>query len=292
MIPESARSILDEAERLDGTPPMSDQALLAASQGRRELREFDGDAVGILGEGEVDLVVRPTARGRGVGRAAFAELIAAADRQAPGELRAWAHGDNPAAEALLRGAGFEPIRTLYRLALDPSALVTAIEGSRALPKGFALETFDHVSPWHSEEWVRVNAAAFTDHPEQGAVTLQDFATLTAEPWFDPEDLIFAIDERGAQEGAGEGRVAGYTWIKTTRSEGVETELYVLGVDPDYAGRGLGAALLGATLRRMAEHDPDRITLYVDDDNENAVTLYRRAGFEVDQRSTQWLRPAP
>ena len=71
----------------------------------------------------------------------------------------------------------------------------------------------------------------------------------------------------------------------------DTELYVLGVDPKFAGIGLGAALLGETLRQMQLHEPNRITLYVDGDNTNAVDLYLRAGFEVEQRSVQYLRRA-
>lgn len=293
MISESARSVLAESERLDGTPPVSDQALLAASQDRRRLFEFDGDALGILGEGEIDLVVRPDARGRGVGGAALAELLRVQDRERPGELRAWAHGENPAAEALLHRTGFAPIRTLYRLALDPATLPGAIAESRPLPEGFRLESLARTGRARAEEWVRVNAAAFADHPEQGGVTLDDFEALTREPWFDAEDLILAVDERAGDGG----RLAGYTWIKTVRDDGpeapsTETELYVLGVDPAYAGRGLGAALLGETLRRMSERRPDRVTLYVDGDNGNALALYERAGFGIEQRSTQWLRPSP
>ncbi|MGI8393711.1 mycothiol synthase [Leucobacter sp. W1038] len=294
---ESVRALVAEAERTDGTAPFSDQALLAASRGTRTLIAFDDGeatrdhttgsrspvAVGVCGEGELDLVVRPDARGAGVGSAALAHLLAEADRETPTPLRAWAHGENPAASALLRGAGFAPVRTLYRLALDPARLAAAITESRAMPAGFGIEPFNPASHEHAESWVRVNAAAFADHPEQGGVTDADFAALRAEHWFDPEDLILARDESN-------GSLAGYTWIKTVRQgELVEAELYVLGVDPVYAGRGLGAALLGETLRRMSEHHPTRITLYVDGSNEHALALYTRAGFTVDTVSTQWLR---
>ena len=43
-----ARKILEEATHYDGTPPVSDQALLAVTQGRRRLFE-EPDAIGIIG---------------------------------------------------------------------------------------------------------------------------------------------------------------------------------------------------------------------------------------------------
>ncbi len=300
----SARRLFDAAERADGTSPVSDQAMLGTTQGRRELFLFstgtdsggaDGDdpvAAAILGEGELDLAVRPEARRRGIGRAALDHLLDRVDRGDVHELRSWAHGENPAAHALLEPAGFEPIRTLYRLALDPALLETALAGSRPLPAGFRAVTFDPGDPAHAASWVRVNSAAFATHPEQGSITLEDFAALTAEPWFDPDDLVLAFDEST-------GELAGSTWVKTVRTPAepgaaaeTETELYALGVDPAYAGRGLGAALLGETLRRMRQHDPQRITLYVDGTNTRARELYHRAGFEVDAVSTQRLRTRP
>jgi len=284
--------VLETAERADGMPPVSDQALLAARHGQRRLFGVVGpagalDGVAILGEAELDLVVRPEARGRGLGSAALAGLLEQHERDAAGaaghELRAWAHGENPAATALLERAGFSPVRSLLRLALPVDRLSDAIAEARALPAGFRIAGFDPADDGQADSWVRVNAAAFADHPEQGSVTHGDFRALTAEPWFDPDDLRLAFDERS-------GSLAGYSWIKTVREAGAgtETELYVLGVDPAYAGRGLGAALLGETLRRMSEHSPDRISLYVDGDNDSARALYDRAGFAVDQRSTQWL----
>ncbi len=316
---ERLREIIRAAEQVDGTPPISDQAMLAAKQGERALFGIASDSekvetgpqfagVGIIGEGEVDLVIHPAARGRGLGTAALNEMISIQDHATPRsddslaaptnmstvrppaafELRAWAHGENPAATALLARAGFAPIRSLYRLALDPAKLDTAIETSRTMPDGFRLAAFDTTDRAQAEAWVRVNAAAFASHPEQGGVTLEDFENLEREPWFAPEDLILAFDTTQQETAEGD-RLAGYAWVKTTHDgDSTHTELYVLGVDPEYAGRGLGAALLGATLRRMAEHSPDHITLYVDGDNENARALYDRVGFDTDQLSRQWL----
>ena len=289
----AVRALLDTAERTDGATPVSDQAVAGAAQGHRRVLAFGQDpasapeAVGILGAGELDLVVRPVARGRRVATAALAELLALPE--ASGEVRAWVHGENPAAEALLRAAGFEPVRSLLLMTLpvdrlpedspDPAAIIRAA--------GFASPAADLSDEAQLADWVRVNALAFADHPEQGAMTAADFATIAREPWFSADDVLLAAD--GSDPAA---PIVGFAWVKTVREEaGTECELYVLGVDPARAGRGLGGALLDATLARMAAHRPDRVSLYVDGTNVNAIRLYERVGFAVERGSRQWLRSA-
>jgi len=281
-ITANVRSILDEAERFDGTSPVSDQALIAAARGDRTLIDF-GDAVGIVGHGELDLVVRPDARGRGIGRAALQSLLEV--HHTEGALRAWAHGENPAAVRLLNAAGFVSVRVLLRMTLDASLLPGAVASARPLPDGFAVRAFESTKQRDADEWVRVNAAAFASHPEQGKMTRADFDALTAEPWFDAQDLRLAFKGQGGDRDT----LAAFSWVKTVRDEsGTETELYAIGVDPPFAGHGLGAAMLGETFRRMSDHEPNRISLYVDADNTQALSLYERAGFRVEQRSEQYL----
>ncbi|WP_053385173.1 mycothiol synthase [Leucobacter celer] len=293
---ESARELIAAAEAADGRSPVSDQALLAAAQGQRALLLFaeqggarDPSAVGIIGQGEVDLVVHPDERGRGIGAAALGILLARGAGSESSELRAWAHGDNPAADALLKRAGFEPVRSLYRMALDPALLPIGGPDPLALPvpPGLRLRAFDPERPGDPAAWVRANAAAFAAHPEQGRITEADFALMRQEEWFDAGDLILLAEEPGDE-------LAGSTWIKTVRSESgepEECELYAVGVRPEYAGRGLGGLLLDVTLARMAQHGPTRVTLYVDGENERAVRMYEHASFTIDSRSRQWSRPA-
>ncbi|RGE18784.1 mycothiol synthase [Leucobacter sp. wl10] len=283
---DAAREVVAAAESFDGASPLSDQAMLAAARGRRALLLFSEPgrsvrpaAVGVIGQGELDLVVRPEDRGRGIGSTALRLLL----EHETGELLAWAHGENPAAETLLRGAGFDPVRSLYRMALDPALLPGDGRDPLALPAppGLRLRAFEPDRPADAAAWVRANAAAFADHPEQGRITEADFALMRQEEWFDPADLILLADDDS-------GELAGSTWIKAV---GAEAELYAVGVRPEYAGRGLGRLLLDVTLARMAQHSPERVTLYVDGENERAVRMYEHASFTLDSRSRQWRRRA-
>lgn len=65
----------------------------------------------------------------------------------------------------------------------------------------------------------------------------------ASDWYRDEDLLVARDATG--------RLVGHHWTKLTTSQGeTRGEVYVLGVDPSYVGRGAGRALPGAGIGEM------------------------------------------
>ena len=130
-----------------------------------------------------------------------------------------------------------------------------------------------------EDWLSLNGRAFASHPEQGRVSRADLDALLDEPWFDAGDFLLLHDG---------GRLAGFCWLKVDGSEG---EFYVVGVDPDHQGEGLGRKLAVAGLDRLRERGIRSAHLYVEGDNLAAVRLYRSLGFADDSVDIQYRSAA-
>ena len=265
---------LAEAARLaDGVAPLSEHGMLrlrydGSDGGRDFIVMTGGEIAGYAyldppsgeGEGEVtgELVIHPEHRRQGLGRALTGELAVAAGGHV---LRLWAHGDLPAAAALARTAGFERFRALWQMRRSLGEPLAA----PALPAGRALRTF--VPGQDEDEWLKLNGRAFAKHPEQGGWTRHDLDLREREPWFDPAG--FFIAER-------DGRMTGFHWTKVHDPN--MGEVYVVGVDPDEQGSGLGRALTLAGLRHLRDLGVDQAMLYVDEDNVPAIRMYEGLGF--------------
>ena len=252
-----------EAEQYDGVAPFDEATLRAVERHPDRVRTFaEDDGCAVLTEGpqglELGVVVRPSARRRGIGGSLVRQAL---DEAGDGTALAWSHGNHPAAAALAARFGFEKVRELWVMRRPGRVEVEA----PALPDGYGLRSYE---PSDADEVVRVNAAAFAAHPEQGAMDADELAERMAEPWFDPAGLLVV-------EGP-DGRLAGFHWTKRHSAE--LGEVYVIGVDPSAQGLGLGRTLLLAGLRHLAQQGVDEVLLYVESDNAPAIALYDKHGF--------------
>lgn len=263
--------IADAAAEADGADPLDEAARMALADGLAEVVAED-DGFAVVREGDVALAVHPGARGHGVGSALLARVEEAYGAE---RLVAWSHGNHPAAARLAASHGWQRVRDLWVMRRPTSSPVPPL----VAPDGVTIRSYRDSD---AADVVRVNAAAFAHHPEQGAMDLDNLARRMAEPWFDPAGLLVAEDATG---------LLGFHWTK--QHDAGLGEVYVVGVDPAAQGRGLGKLLTLAGLHHLAGLGVEEVLLYVESDNAPAVAVYSGLGFTHADTDThvQYARAA-
>lgn len=183
-----------------------------------------------------------------------------------GRLSWWVDEPTDQVHSFAHGLGLTPMRGLHEM-------------RRRLPaeRHASVETRSFVPGVDDENWLAINNRAFAGHGEQGGWTRETLATRVAEPWFDADG--FRLHELGD-------RLAAFCWTKLHHDlDPVVGEIYVIAVDPDFHGRGLGRELTLAGLDSISARDVSVANLYVDADNVAAVGLYETLGFTI-HRSRQ------
>jgi mycothiol synthase len=212
-------------------------------------------------------VVAPGSSLADVGRELVDAALGDVRERGDGPIELLVLGAGDAWHAVAAGLGLRAARELWQLRRSlPAAAPRWPPGVRVLP----------FEPGADEdEWLVVNNRAFADDPDQGGWSRETLEGREREPWFDPAGFLLAFDDRG---------LAGFCWTRVhppVPPLEVETvgEIYVIGVDPDRQGTGLGRALVLAGLQDLHERRgaTDGV-LFVDAGNEAAVSLYRSIGF--------------
>jgi mycothiol synthase len=256
---EIARISAASAEA-DGADPLDEGAWRRLEHHADELDvRVERGAGFTVADGELlHLVVAPDHRRTGLG----GRLLAAALTGAVHPWSAWSHGDHPAAAALARTNGFARVRDLWVMRRSLAGLGDVERHDQNA--SYEVRSFQ---PGDEAELLRVNGAAFADHPEQAGMDADELAERMAEPWFDPADLFVAVEGD---------RMYGFHWTK--RHSATLGEVYVVGIDPDAQGKGLGRILVDVGLRHLRSLGLDDVLLYVEADNVPAVRLYDGLGF--------------
>lgn len=282
--------LLDAAARADGRRPLSDHLYLDLVGGGHDgfagLVAWEPGHEHPIGYAQIskgndshvfELVVHPHHRyematiGPELLDSALELVRAEGGGRRGGKVNWWVFEPTSAHRSLADAAGMTQTRTLLQM-------------RRPLPteRHSTIETRAFVPGSDDEAWLAVNNRAFADHAEQGGWTPDTFAQRRQESWFDPEG--FRMYER-------DGRLAGFCWTKVHHGDDLDGdpdqdhandlgEIYVIAVDPDFHGLGLGSELTLAGLDHLADRGTTTALLYVDADNEGAVQMYRRLGFDV------------
>ena len=283
LTPEQAdlvRALAARAEAADGIDPLNEEARFALRDGTGEhvlLTGPPGTAAGYLqwqpSYGTAQVVVDPDHRRRGLGTSLLAVLddrpSPAAGPQGSDVSGIWAFGDLPPARGFAQANHLAPTRSLLIMERSLAGIAAP-----AVPDGLSLRGYTDAE---AGQLLAVNAAAFSHHPEQGALDADGLAARMAEPWFDPAGLILGFDAEG---------LAGFHWTKQVGDTG---EVYVIGVAPRTQGRGYGKVLLQAGLAHLRNTGSERVLLYVDSAEDVAVRMYESAGFDVARRDVLYAQ---
>ena len=273
-IRDEVLALIASATDSDGIPPVAEHVLLHLRHGGDKadshLVATKDDVVAGYAhldltdavEGpSAELVIAPQFRQSGIGSELLKSLT-----ETP-KLRLWSHGDLPGAKNLALSNGFTRVRTVIQMRRSLTDPIPEIDPN--IPIRSFLPGIDN------QAWLELNNRSFTSHPEQSNWSERDLEIRTKESWFDPSGfLISEIDNQ----------LAGFCWTKVHGGDHDPIgEIYVMGVDPKFQGRGIGRAVTIAGLKHLRYQGIFSAMLYVDEKNTAAINLYKSVGF------TEWGR---
>ena len=253
--------------------------------------EFDLDADAVVAEAEdgeivayasvaregARVAVAPSHEGQGIGSQLlrWAEARERALRRS--RHRQWIAGGNTRAAALLRCAGYAPIRSYWRMARRLDGGMPAPERVPA-PAGVRLRPLD---------------------PDRDAVALHalDAASFATNPDYEPESLeqfrIGHLEAHNLDPGLScvaeqDGQPIGFLLARRWEEEGVGF-VDILAVHPQAQRRGLATALLTQAFAAFAAAALGEAQLGVASDNPRALALYERVGMSPKFRADIYER---
>jgi len=197
-----------------------------------------------------------------IASALLGQALAVVSEEGGGHVQLWRSHPTPGSDADAAAVGLQPARDVLQLRCP-------------LPVGqpWSVAVRPFVVGQDEQAWLIVNNRAFEWHPEQSGWDLDTIAAHEREPWFDPAGFLLHEED---------GRLAGFCWTKVHAGEQPPLgEIYVIAVDPDFGGRGLGRQLTLAGLDHLARAGLTVGMLYVESDNRPARALYDRLGFTID-----------
>lgn len=272
---KTIQSLINACAEHDGLNPFSEHAILHLQYGHEtEVAHYICQINEILvGYAHVDLsdlvtgpnieiAVLPEFRRHGVGGKLVSEILS----QNPSRpIRLWAHGLNNGAAELAAHFGFRQARTLWQMRRSLNSPIP----EAIFPSEFKIRTFDPKTDIDS--WLECNRITFANHPEQGQWTSKSLTLRINEKWFDANGLTVAL--------AGE-KIVGYGWTKVDEANANSKlgEIYVIGIHPDWQKLGLGKAFTLNGLRYLRSLNLNTAFLYVDCENQKAISLYQSLGF--------------
>jgi mycothiol synthase len=266
--------------------------MLIAEVDGRVVGEADGTAT-IRGEGyPVHMLwgrIHPDWRRRGIGRALFRWNERRARERALAEpglggssavIGGFASEFEPGYEALFESEGYRAFRYAFTMIHRHVQSAEPI----ALPEGLEIRP---VTPDQHRRIFDADDEAFQDHFEHRTATEADFVATFSQP--DLDTSLWKIGWDGDQVAGG---IMTTIWKEENEALGVKRAwLESVFTRRPWRRRGLGRALIAATLVELRERGIEEALLGVDAENPTgALALYEGLGFEVKVRTKRYRKP--
>jgi len=268
----AGHALLGDAVWRDLAGPSGETAVVIARRGETPVgvlhigEQEGGPARGV----RLSASIRPDAPAEQTLRDLLEAALADRRQRGGGPIELWVFGADPGSDRVAAALGFEVARELCQLRVP-----LPLREAPRWPAGVTVRPFE---PGRDDDaWLTVNNRAFASDPDQGGWDLTTLTGREREPWFEPAGFLLAVDARG---------LAGFCWTRVhPAAPPIEPlalgEIYVIGVDPDRQGQGLGRALVVAGLADLHDrHQVSRGMLFVDRSNDATVRLYHSIGFTL------------
>jgi mycothiol synthase len=227
------------------------------------------DTTDLVAGPSVEAVVHPSHRGKGLGSLILKEAV----KVCGDKTRIWSHGDLPAAKAIATSLKLE--RLWSNLLMSKS-----LGEIQPVTSKYPIRTF--IPDFDNQAFLSLNNKVFANYPDQGGWSEDDLKVRLNEAWFEKEGFFIAEDKGG---------LIGFCWTKIhgahthSHNGGDEDhghdalgEIYVLAVNPDYKGQGVGRDLTITGLNYLKYQGLNNVMLYVGVGNKPAFNLYKSLGF--------------
>ncbi len=226
----------------------------------------------------LDCLVHPEHRRQGLAKSLLERAVQRARELSVAMIHISVLQDNAAAREVLSRLGFVEVRQLLEMSLPISNLKLPGTPSREF-------TVRHLQHGEEARLAELQNRCFADTWGFNPNTPEEIAYALSLSGTSAKDVVILYDDA---------KLAAYCWTKINCDRSAATgekkgHILMLGVDPDYRGRGIGRLVLWAGVSYLKDKGIAIVELTVDSDNPAACSLYRSAGFQVLTRNLYYER---
>jgi len=252
---------------------LPEQDLFIAELTGKVIGYIDARAELGIGRALLDCLVHPEHRRKGLATGLFHHASRRARELGARVAHVNVLEDNVAAKALLSKLGFGFVRRFLHLTLELSEVHLPETEQGALSSR-------HLQAGEEDKLTRIQNRSFAGTWGYNPTDVEETVYRLNLTGRSPEDVILICEGD---------RPVGYCWTlvdpEASAAAGTNVgRIYMLGVDPDYQGSGIGKQALLAGLAHLKSKGIEVAELTVDSQNPAACALYESGGFKISSTS--------